>query len=74
MSYGQFLPDFEVIGPFTLWPGEMYAYDYQLPGGKSVTGMISDLSAQLKEPGCGLVGPVRYTTVRSLAPLLSIAR
>jgi hypothetical protein len=32
MSYGQFLPDFEVIGPFTL-PGNMYAYDYQLPGG-----------------------------------------
>ena len=40
MSYGQFLPDFEVIGPFTL-PGNMYAYDYQLPGGKSVTGRVS---------------------------------
>ncbi len=45
-SYGQFLPDFEVIGPFTL-PGNMYAYDYQLPGGKSVTGMINDLGPQL---------------------------
>jgi M6 family metalloprotease-like protein len=50
MSYGQFLPDFEVIGPFTL-PGNMYAYDYQLPGGKSVTGMISDLSPQLQALG-----------------------
>jgi M6 family metalloprotease-like protein len=50
MSYGQFLPDFEVIGPFTL-PGDMYDYDYQLPGGKSVTGMISDLSDQLKALG-----------------------
>jgi M6 family metalloprotease-like protein len=39
-----------VIGPFTL-PGTMYAYDYQLPGGKSVTGMISDLSGQLKALG-----------------------
>ena len=50
MSYGQFLPDFEVIGPFTL-PGTMYAYDYQLPGGKSVTGMISDLAPQLTALG-----------------------
>jgi len=50
MSYGQFLPDFEVIGPFTL-PGTMYAYDYQLPGGKSVTGMISDLAPQLQAVG-----------------------
>jgi immune inhibitor A len=50
MSYGQFLPEFEVIGPFTL-PGTMYAYDYQLPGGKSVTGMISDLSPQLQALG-----------------------
>lgn len=50
MSYGQFLPDFDVIGPFTL-PGNMYAYDYQLPGGKSVTGMISDLSPQLQAMG-----------------------
>jgi M6 family metalloprotease-like protein len=50
MSYGKFLPDFEVIGPFTL-PGAMYAYDYQLPGGKSVTGMISDLAPQLTALG-----------------------
>jgi M6 family metalloprotease-like protein len=50
MSYGQFLPDFEVIGPFTL-PGNMYAYDYQLPGGKSVTGMITDLAPQLTALG-----------------------
>jgi M6 family metalloprotease-like protein len=50
MSYGQFLPDFDVIGPFTL-PGDMYAYDYQLPGGKSVTGMISDLAPQLTALG-----------------------
>jgi M6 family metalloprotease-like protein len=50
MSYGQFLPDFEVVGPFTL-PGTMYAYDYQLPGGKSVTGMISDLAPQLTALG-----------------------
>ena len=50
MSYGQFLPDFEVVGPFTL-PGTMYAYDYQLPGGKSVTGMISDLGPQLSALG-----------------------
>ncbi len=50
MSYGQFLPDFEVIGPFTL-PGTMYAYDYQLPGGKSVTGMINDLAPQLTALG-----------------------
>ncbi|HWU38665.1 MAG TPA: hypothetical protein VN203_13540, partial [Candidatus Acidoferrum sp.] len=50
MSYGQFLPDFEVIGPFTL-PGNMYNYDYQLPGGKSVTGMISDLAPQLTALG-----------------------
>ena len=50
MSYGQFLPDFEVIGPFTL-PGTMYAYDYQLPGGKSVTGMITDLGPQLSAIG-----------------------
>jgi M6 family metalloprotease-like protein len=50
MSYGQFLPDFEVIGPFTL-PGNMYAYDYQLPGGKSVTGMINDLAPQLAALG-----------------------
>ncbi len=50
MSYGQFLPDFEVIGPFTL-PGTMYAYDYQLPGGKSVTGMITDLAPQLQALG-----------------------
>lgn len=50
MSYGQFLPDFEVIGPFTL-PGTMYAYDYQLPGGKSVTGMITDLGPQLSALG-----------------------
>ncbi len=57
MSYGQFLPDFEVVGPFTL-PGTMYAYDYQLPGGKSVTGMISDLAPQLRT-GRRLVGPVR---------------
>jgi M6 family metalloprotease-like protein len=50
MSYGNFLPDFEVIGPFTL-PGNMYAYDYQLPGGKSVTGMINDLALQLTALG-----------------------
>jgi M6 family metalloprotease-like protein len=50
MSYGQFLPDFEVVGPFTL-PGIMYAYDYQLPGGKSVTGMITDLGPQLSALG-----------------------
>jgi M6 family metalloprotease-like protein len=50
MSYGKFLPDFEVVGPFTL-PGNMYAYDYQLPGGKSVTGMISDLAPQLTALG-----------------------
>jgi M6 family metalloprotease-like protein len=50
MSYGQFLPDFEVVGPFTL-PGTMYAYDYQLPGGKSVTGMITDLGPQLSALG-----------------------
>jgi len=50
MSYSQFLPDFEVIGPFTL-PGTMYAYDYQLPGGKSVTGMITDLGPQLSALG-----------------------
>jgi M6 family metalloprotease-like protein len=50
MSYGQFLPEFEVIGPFTL-PGTMYAYDYQLPGGKSVTGMINDLAPQLNALG-----------------------
>ncbi len=50
MSYGKFLPDFDVIGPFTL-PGNMYAYDYQLPGGKSVTGMISDLAPQLTALG-----------------------
>ncbi len=50
MSYGKFLPDFEVIGPFTL-PGTMYAYDYQLPGGKSVTGMINDLAPQLTALG-----------------------
>jgi M6 family metalloprotease-like protein len=50
MSYGKFLPDFEVVGPLTL-PGNMYAYDYQLPGGKSVTGMISDLAPQLTALG-----------------------
>ncbi|OGO35153.1 MAG: hypothetical protein A2W35_13470 [Chloroflexi bacterium RBG_16_57_11] len=50
MSYGQFLPDFEVIGPYTL-PGNMYAYDYQLPGGRSVTGMINDLGPQLSALG-----------------------
>jgi M6 family metalloprotease-like protein len=50
MSYGKFLPDFEVIGPLTL-PGTMYAYDYQLAGGKSVTGMISDLAPQLTALG-----------------------
>ncbi len=50
MSYGQFLPDFEVVGPLTL-PGTMYTYDYQLPGGKSVTGMINDLSPQLTALG-----------------------
>ena len=50
MSYNQFLPDFEVIGPLTL-PGTMYAYDYQLPGGKSVTGMITDLGPQLIAQG-----------------------
>jgi M6 family metalloprotease-like protein len=50
MSYGQFLPEFDVIGPFTL-PGTMYAYDYQLAGGKSVTGMISDLAPQLTALG-----------------------
>ena len=50
MSYGQFLPDFEVIGPFTL-PGTMYNYDYQLPGGRSVTGMITDLGPQLQALG-----------------------
>ncbi len=46
MSYGQFLPEFDVIGPFTL-PGTMYAYDFQLPGGKSVWNMINDLAPQL---------------------------
>lgn len=46
MSYGQFLPDFTVIGPFTL-PYDMYRYDYQLSGGRSVTGMITDLAPQL---------------------------
>lgn len=50
MSYGQFLPDFEVIGPFTL-PYDMYRYDYQLSGGRSVTGMISDLNADLTALG-----------------------
>ena len=50
MSYGKFLPDFDVIGPFTL-PGNMYAYDYQLPGGKSVVGMINDLAPQLTALG-----------------------
>ena len=50
MSYGQFLPDFEVVGPFTL-PGNMYNYDYQLPGGRSVTGMITDLGPQLTALG-----------------------
>jgi M6 family metalloprotease-like protein len=50
MSYGQFLPEFEVIGPFTL-PGNMHAYDYQLAGGKSVSGMITDLGPQLSALG-----------------------
>ncbi len=50
MSYGQFLPDFEVVGPLTL-PGNMYAYDYQLPGGRSVVGMINDLAPQLTALG-----------------------
>ncbi len=50
MSYGQFLPDFTVIGPFTL-PDIMYKYDYQLSGGKSVSGMITDLGPQLRELG-----------------------
>ena len=47
-----------MIGPFTL-PGNMYAYDYQLPGGKSVTGMINDLAPQFTAAGRRLVGPVR---------------
>jgi M6 family metalloprotease-like protein len=50
MSYGQFEPEFEVIGPLHL-PGTMYQYDYQLPGGKSVTGMITDLGPQLQAAG-----------------------
>jgi immune inhibitor A len=52
MSYGQFLPDFEVIGPFTL-PHNMYWYDYQLSGqgSHSVAGMITDLAPQLSALG-----------------------
>ena len=50
MSYGQFLPDFEVVGPLTL-PYNMYTYDYQLAGGRSVTGMITDLGPQLSAQG-----------------------
>ncbi len=50
MSYGQFLPDFDVIGPFTL-PGTMYEYDFQLSGGKSVWNMINDLAPQLTALG-----------------------
>jgi len=50
MSYGQFQPEFDVIGPFTL-PYNMYQYDYQLPGGRSVTAMISDLGPQLAALG-----------------------
>ncbi len=50
MSYGQFKPEFDVIGPLTL-PYEMAKYDYQLPGGRSVTGMITDLGPQLQALG-----------------------
>jgi immune inhibitor A len=48
MSYGQFEPEFDVIGPLTL-PHDMYWYDYQLPGqnSHSVSRMINDLGSQL---------------------------
>lgn len=48
MSYGQFEPEFDVIGPLTL-PHDMSWYDYQLPGqnSHSVVGMINDLGPQL---------------------------
>lgn len=51
-SYGQFLPEFDVVGPLTL-PHNMYWYDYQLPGqsSHSVTGMITDLGPQLTALG-----------------------
>ena len=50
MSYGQFEPEFDVIGPLTL-PYDMVKYDYQLPGGRSVTSMITDLGPQLQAMG-----------------------
>lgn len=52
MSYGQFEPEFDVIGPLTL-PHEMAYYDYQLPGNSShsVSGMITDLGPQLTALG-----------------------
>jgi M6 family metalloprotease-like protein len=52
MSYGQFEPEFDVIGPLTL-PHDMSWYDYQLPGqnSHSVVGMINDLGPQLQALG-----------------------